>query len=90
MARRPPIPPYPRAHHPLPLHANQRAACILPVNRFIINDTYRSELCLLYPPHMIAIAAIYLTLVLNDKTRDAIQAQKQKRRLTPKTPFLEV
>ncbi|KAI9513516.1 cyclin-like protein [Russula earlei] len=44
-------------------------------HRFIINDTYRSELCLLYPPHMIAIAAIYLTLVLNDKTRDAIQAQ---------------
>jgi len=44
-------------------------------DRFIINDTYRSELCLLYPPHMIAIAAIYLTLVLNDKTREAIQAQ---------------
>ncbi|KAI9448659.1 hypothetical protein F5148DRAFT_1292170 [Russula earlei] len=42
---------------------------------FIINDTYRSELCLLCPPHMIAIAAIHLTLVLNDKTRDAIQAQ---------------
>ncbi|KAI0299378.1 cyclin-like protein, partial [Multifurca ochricompacta] len=42
---------------------------------FIINDTYRSEICLLYPPHMIAIAAIYLTLVLNEKTRDAIQAQ---------------
>lgn len=41
---------------------------------FIINDTYRSEICLLYPPHMIAIAAIYLTLVLNDKTREAIQA----------------
>ena len=75
MARRPPIPPYPRAHHPSPLHANQRDACILYANRFIINDTYRSELCLLYPPHMIAIAAIYLTLVLNDKTRDAIQAQ---------------
>ncbi|KAI9438281.1 cyclin-like protein [Lactarius indigo] len=32
-------------------------------------------ICLLYPPHMIAIAAIYLTLVLNDKTREAIQAQ---------------
>ena len=43
--------------------------------RFIINDTYRSEICLLYPPHMIAIAAIYLTLVLNDKTREAVQAQ---------------
>jgi hypothetical protein len=51
-----------------------RDAYILPVNRFIINDTYRSELCLLYLPHMIVIAAIYLTLVLNDKTCDAIQA----------------
>jgi cyclin C len=44
-------------------------------HRFIINDTYRSEICLLYPPHMIAIAAIYLTFVLNDKTREAVQAQ---------------
>ena len=32
-------------------------------DRFIINDMYRSELCLLYLPHMITIAAIYLTLV---------------------------
>ncbi|KAI0352803.1 cyclin-like protein [Trametes cingulata] len=40
---------------------------------FIINDTYRSELCLLYPPHMIAIAAIYLTLVFNTATRATIQ-----------------
>jgi cyclin C len=52
-------------------------------NRFIINDTYRSELCLLYPPHMIAIAAIYLTLVLNDKTREAIQAQTASSTPTP-------
>jgi cyclin C len=52
-------------------------------NRFIINDTYRSELCLLYPPHMIAIAAIYLTLVLNDKTREAIQAQTASETPTP-------
>jgi len=44
---------------------------------FIINDTYRSELCLLYPPHLIAIAAIYLTLVLHVPTRAAIQAQGQ-------------
>ncbi len=34
-------------------------------SRFIINDTYHSELCLLYPPHVFAIAAIYLTLVLH-------------------------
>ena len=52
-------------------------------NRFIINDTYRSELCLLYPPHMIAIAAIYLTLVLNDKTREAIQVQTASSTPTP-------
>ncbi|EIN04317.1 cyclin-like protein [Punctularia strigosozonata HHB-11173 SS5] len=42
---------------------------------FIINDTYRSELCLLYPPHIIAIAAIYLTLVLNEKTRATLNLQ---------------
>ncbi|KAI0751741.1 cyclin-like protein [Daedaleopsis nitida] len=42
---------------------------------FIINDTYRSELCLLYPPHLIAIAAIYLTLVFHAPTRAAIQQQ---------------
>ncbi|KAI0637592.1 cyclin-like protein [Trametes polyzona] len=40
---------------------------------FIINDTYRSEVCLLYPPHLIAIAAIYLTLVFNPSARSAIQ-----------------
>ncbi|ORX89158.1 cyclin C [Basidiobolus meristosporus CBS 931.73] len=27
---------------------------------FIVNDSYRTNLCLLYPPHMIALAAIYL------------------------------
>ena len=41
--------------------------------RFIINDTYRSELCLLYPPHIIAVAAIYLTLVFHTPTRLSIQ-----------------
>lgn len=57
------------------------AACVsinsLVNHRFIINDTYRSELCLLYPPHLIAIAAIYLTLVLHVPTRAAIQSQRE-------------
>ncbi|OCH87091.1 cyclin-like protein [Obba rivulosa] len=44
---------------------------------FIINDTYRSELCLIYPPHLIAITAIYLTLVFHTSTRATIQAQTQ-------------
>lgn len=39
--------------------------------RFLINDTYRSDICLLYPPHLIAIAALYLTCVLHPITRQA-------------------
>ncbi|GAA94816.1 hypothetical protein E5Q_01470 [Mixia osmundae IAM 14324] len=31
---------------------------------YIINDTYRSDLCLLYPPYIIAVAAIYLCLTI--------------------------
>ncbi|KAI9462139.1 cyclin-like protein [Russula earlei] len=41
----------------------------------VVSEAGEVGLCLLYPPHMTAIAAIYLTLVLNDKTRDAIPAQ---------------
>lgn len=40
--------------------------------RSIINDTYRSDLCLLYPPHLLAITALYLTLVLHGPTRDLV------------------
>lgn len=32
---------------------------------FVLNDTYRTELCLLYPPHIIAIASIYLAFALH-------------------------
>ncbi|KXN91161.1 RNA polymerase II holoenzyme cyclin-like subunit [Leucoagaricus sp. SymC.cos] len=39
---------------------------------FIINDTYRSDICLLYPPHLIAISAIYLTFILHNPTRSTI------------------
>ncbi|KAJ7499689.1 cyclin-like protein [Mycena latifolia] len=35
---------------------------------FIVNDSYRSELCLLYPPHLLAIAALYLTCVFHPAT----------------------
>lgn len=33
--------------------------------RFIINDTFRSSLCLIHPPHLIALASIYLALSMN-------------------------
>jgi len=55
---------------------NRRATHLISMfNRFILNDTYRSELCLLYPPHIVAIAALYLTLILHRPTRDIILTQ---------------
>jgi cyclin C len=41
---------------------------------FIVNDTYRSELCLLYPPHLIAIAALYLTCIFHPATHETVAA----------------
>jgi hypothetical protein len=31
---------------------------------YVINDTYRTDMCLLYPPHVIAAAALYLQIAL--------------------------
>ncbi len=31
---------------------------------YIINDSYRTDMCLLYPPHVIAAAALYLQIAL--------------------------
>ncbi|KAE9393121.1 cyclin-like protein [Gymnopus androsaceus JB14] len=50
---------------------------------FTINDTYRSQLCLLYPPHLIAISAIYLTLVLHTPTQNTIFDETTTRRQDP-------
>lgn len=33
----------------------------------IVNDSYRTDICLLYPPYLIALAAIYLASFLKDK-----------------------
>lgn len=41
---------------------------------FIINDTYRTDLVLLYPPYIIALAAIYITVVIHP--HPSIQAMK--------------
>jgi len=41
----------------------------LHTHRSIINDTYRSQLCLLHPPHLIAIAAIYLSFIIHPPVR---------------------
>ena len=49
----------------------------LPLQRSIINDTYRSELCLVHPPHLIAIAAIYLTFILHPPTRPELSSTSE-------------
>lgn len=36
----------------------------------MINDTFRSSLCLVHPPHLIAIAAIYLAFSLHPPVSD--------------------
>ncbi|EGO04212.1 hypothetical protein SERLA73DRAFT_24919, partial [Serpula lacrymans var. lacrymans S7.3] len=51
--------------------------------RSIINDTYRSDLCLLYPPHLLAITALYLTLVLHAPTRQIIHLQHHSHSHSP-------
>jgi cyclin C len=30
---------------------------------FLLNDTYRTDLCLLQPPHVLAVMALYITCV---------------------------
>jgi len=37
----------------------------------IVNDTYRMDLILIYPPYMIALACIYISSVLKDKDTTA-------------------
>ncbi|KAG8913482.1 RNA polymerase II holoenzyme cyclin-like subunit [Tulasnella sp. 417] len=39
---------------------------------FVINDSYRGELCLQYPPYLIAIAALYLSVLLHGNTRQRL------------------
>jgi cyclin C len=49
----------------------------------IINDTYRSDLCLLYPPHLLAITALYLAVVLHGPTRELLQQQSHSVEAAP-------
>lgn len=45
--------------------------------RFIVNDTYRTDLCLLYPPHLIAVAAVYLAFAINPPNKKPQNKQAQ-------------
>jgi cyclin C len=41
----------------------------------MINDTYRSDMCLIYPPHIIAVAVLTFTLALHGPAEDAKAAK---------------
>uniref|UniRef100_A0A8C0TCR7 Cyclin-like domain-containing protein n=3 Tax=Canis lupus TaxID=9612 RepID=A0A8C0TCR7_CANLF len=40
---------------------------LLPLAWRIVNDTYRTDLCLLYPPFMIALACLHVACVVQQK-----------------------
>jgi cyclin-C len=44
---------------------------ILKFFRGLVNDTYKMDLILIYPPYMIALACIYIASVLKDKDTTA-------------------
>lgn len=50
---------------------------VLQMAWFVLNDTYRTEVLLLYPPHLVAVAAIFLAFVLHDPTRDRLMRSKK-------------
>lgn len=44
------------------------------LTRFVLNDTYRFDVPLIYPPHLIAIASIFLALVLHPPACERLEA----------------
>lgn len=57
---------------------HQTSRLLLISCRFILNDTYRTDLSLLYPPYLIALAALYLSFSLEDKSpRDPFRVRGQ-------------
>jgi cyclin C len=57
--------------------------------RLIINDTYRTDVCLLYPPFMIAIASIYLSLVNHERVSPEALESSPKTQNQTETPAME-
>lgn len=43
----------------------------LQICRGLVNDTYKMDLILIYPPHLIALACIYIASVLKEKETTA-------------------
>lgn len=50
---------------------------VLQMAWFVLNDTYRTDVLLQYPPHIIAVAAIFLAIVLHDPSRERMMRSKR-------------
>lgn len=62
-----------------PVHRlNTTGPVFMYCSRFILNDTYRTDLSILYSPYIIALAALYLSFSLEDKSpRDPFRVRGQ-------------
>ncbi len=49
---------------------------------FVLNDTYRSDLPLLYPPHLIALAAVFLAFVLHPPACEKMEESCKRMKLS--------
>lgn len=47
------------------------------LSRFVLNDAYRTDVLLLFPPHLVAVASIFLALVLHDPSREKMLKSKK-------------
>jgi cyclin C len=55
-------------------------------SRFLLNDTYRTDVHLLYPPHIVALAALYIGFTLSSMTpatRSRSTSTQQSFAMTP-------
>ncbi|KDQ14099.1 hypothetical protein BOTBODRAFT_66283 [Botryobasidium botryosum FD-172 SS1] len=50
---------------------------------FIINDTFRSDLCLIYPPYLIATASVFVACVTHAGTLRKLQAKYTRDNIIP-------
>lgn len=50
---------------------------VLQMAWFVLNDTYRTDVLLLYPPHLVAVSAIFLAIVLHDPSRERMVRSKR-------------
>lgn len=46
-------------------------------HRFVLNDAYRTDVLLLFPPHLVAVASIFFALVLHDSSREKMLKSKK-------------